>query len=201
MLMTSLATRAIACGIFHTPEARRNVSGTRPLLLHYHFFKCAGTSVEQILYRNFSERWIREEFPEHPAFDQQAAIRARIQGRPDVCAISTHTLHLPPPAIDGVLIIPIVFVRHPLDRAYSAYLYHRTEGRLAERHARIAREKDLGGYIRALLATSKDRTIRDFQTYRLAIAISGMATEREAGIRSGGFLSVHRLGGTVRCVS
>jgi hypothetical protein len=145
-----------------------------PLLLHYHFFKNAGTSIEQILLRNFGERWIPQEFPAAPTADHRSAVSGLVRERSDVRAISSHTLRMPLPVIEDVTIVPIVFLRHPLDRAYSAYLYHRRAGNPAFRSTLLARTSDFGGYVRGRLGDPADRSITDFQTWRLAMAVPGM---------------------------
>jgi hypothetical protein len=35
----------------------------RTIILHYHLFKNAGTSVDAILKRNFGDKWVTSEFP------------------------------------------------------------------------------------------------------------------------------------------
>jgi hypothetical protein len=143
---------------------------THKLLIHYHLFKNAGTSVDAILRRNFGNRWINTEFPPRSQEDHQAAIRRFIADDPHLAAISSHTLMLPVPRIEGVEILPILFVRHPLDRMRSAYEFERRQDATTV-GSRLARENDLAGYIRARLAIPGDRACRDFQVARLAMAL------------------------------
>ena len=39
------------------------MSDERTIILHYHLFKNAGTSVDAILKRIFGDRWVTREFP------------------------------------------------------------------------------------------------------------------------------------------
>jgi hypothetical protein len=167
------------------PAARCIAPGfgkARKVLVHYHLFKNAGSSVDAILQRNFGDRWIKEEFPPARLVNHQEAIHRVILDNPDMAAVSSHTLVLPPPKIEGVEIFPILFVRHPLDRLKSAYEFERKqEG--ANFGARLAREHDFAGYVRGRLAIPRDRSCRDFHVMRLAMAVPVQeGTERERAL-------------------
>jgi len=144
-------------------------SGARPrrgVIIHYHLFKNAGTSVDAILRRNFGEGWASREYP--PRSDGEAA-REFLVSNPHIAALSSHTLLLPPPEIPEAEIIPVMFIRHPLDRMKSAYLFER-EQRADTVGVRLAREHDFAGYLRARMAIPGDLSCRNFQTHRLAMA-------------------------------
>ena len=143
------------------PVVMRETSGPRKLLIHYHLFKNAGTSVDAILGRNFADRWVNTEFPSPNNADHQAAIRLFIRDNPHLEAISSHTLMLPVPRIDGVAVFPILFVRHPLDRIKSAYEFERKQDATTV-GALIAKEQDFAGYIRRRLAVRNDRVLPQF---------------------------------------
>ena len=138
----------------------------RGVIIHYHLFKNAGTSVDAILRRNFGERWASQEYP--PRLGIEAA-REFLIANPHIAALSSHTLLLPPPKIPDAEILPILFIRHPLDRLKSAYLFER-EQRADTVGVRLARENDFAGYLRARLEIPGDRSCRNFQTHRLAMA-------------------------------
>jgi hypothetical protein len=138
----------------------------RPLLLHYHLFKNAGTSVDQMLKRNFGERWAQGEF-EHPGRANVREVKAYLESRPELDAFSSHTANLPPPQLSGRRVIPIVFLRHPLARVKSAYHFERKQ-EADTFGARLAKEQGFAGYVRTLLEHQEHRQARNFQTYRLA---------------------------------
>jgi hypothetical protein len=170
--------------------------GSRKLLLHYHLFKNAGTSVDQILKKNFADRWVNQEFPPRSECNHQEEARTLIIDNPHLAAISSHTLMMPVPEIEGVEILPIVFVRHPLDRLKSAYTFERTQEANTE-GAVLAKRMNFAGYLRTRLATLNDRSCRNFHTHRLAMAMPDMAgTERDRA-----FTAVDRLAfiGLVEC--
>jgi hypothetical protein len=162
------------------PAILSGANAPRKLLIHYHLFKNAGTSVDAILNRNFGDRWINTEFPPRGQVDHQEAIRLFIHDNPRLAAISSHTLTLPVPRIDGIEIFPILFVRHPLDRIKSAYEFEGKQHATTV-GARIAKELDFAGYVRARMAIPGDGQCRDFQVARLALAVpanEGSAREK-----------------------
>ncbi len=88
------------------PAIASGTGETRKVLVHYHLFKNAGTSVDAILRRNFGARWINTEFPPPGQANHQEAIRRLILDNPTLAAVSSHTLMPPAPEIDGVEIFP-----------------------------------------------------------------------------------------------
>jgi len=168
--------------------ARSGGGSTRKVLLHYHLFKNAGTSIDRILKKNFDGRWLNQEFPPQSECNHREAISALILDNPDLAAISSHTLMMPAPRIAGVEILPIVFLRHPLDRLKSAYTFERAQDANTA-GAVLAKRMDFAGYLRARLATPNDRSCRDFQASRLAMAVPA----REGGERERAFAAIDRL--------
>jgi SAM-dependent methyltransferase len=149
----------------------------RPIIIHYHLFKNAGTSVDAILRQNFGAAWTSREYPPRSTPD---AAREFLLANPHITALSSHTLPLPPPGIPDAEILPILFIRHPLDRLKSAYLFEREQQADTE-GSRLARQHDFAGYLRARLAIPGDRSCRNFHAYRLAMAEpadSGSESER-----------------------
>lgn len=143
----------------------------RTIILHYHLFKNAGTSVDQILQRNFKDRWVTAEFPTN-GDDNSALVADWIRDNPDAVAFSTHTALGPVPQIDGVRVISIMMLRDPVARIRSAYRFEQKQE--AETWgAQLAKEHDLEGYVTARLARVADRQCRNFQTHRLASMVPG----------------------------
>jgi hypothetical protein len=148
----------------------------RTIIFHYHLFKNAGTSVDELLRRNFSARWTTQEFG-GSRHDNAAAAAAFIRNNPHLKAISSHTALLPLPRIEGVEIIPIIFIRHPIDRLRSAYEFERKQ-KSASRGARLAKTHDFASYLTALLQPARSRQVRNFQTYRLSMGSPGTGNYR-----------------------
>jgi hypothetical protein len=156
---------------------------TRTLVFHYHLFKNAGTSVDEILRQNFAGFWAEQEFHAGGWRANLEEVAAYLRARPELKAFSSHTALLPVPKIDGVRVFPIFFVRHPIDRLQSAYAFERKQK--AETHgARLAKEHDFAGYVRELLKHPRGQA-RNFQTTRLSFNEPARAgSERERAMRT-----------------
>lgn len=141
----------------------------RNVILHYHYFKNAGTSVDDMLARNLPGAWVTGEFD---GMNNHEAVARWIAANPQASAFSSHTAQFPLPAIEGVRVLPVVFLRHPLDRIASAYAFERKQ--ISESFgARLAKAKDMAGYIRVRLDSPNDMQCRNFQTFRIARLIPG----------------------------
>ena len=158
---------------------------SRTIILHYHLFKNAGTSLDQILKRNFKDRWVTAEFP-HQGGDNSDLVAEWIQANPDAVAFSTHTALGPVPKIDGVTIVSVMMLRDPVARIRSAYRFERKQ-QADTWGAQLAKEHDLDGYVRTRLGRPNDRQCRNFQTHRLACLVPGDGPELDrarAGLKA-----------------
>ena len=153
---------------------------SRTIILHYHLFKNAGTSLDKVLQRNFPGRWVTREFQGENNTEE---VIDWIETEPEAIAFSSHTMMGPLPRIKGTEIISVVFLRNPIDRLQSAYNFEKKQT-VDTLGARLAKEHDLHGYVRARLALKKDRQCRNFQVYRLASLIPGSADELERAIQA-----------------
>lgn len=99
---------------------------TRPVVLHFHLFKNAGTSVDVILKRNFGDAWGEVEGPNNKKLDSEPLVEF-IRSHPNLKAISSHTAVVTLPKADDLNIIPMCFVRHPIDRIRSVYDFERVQ--------------------------------------------------------------------------
>jgi hypothetical protein len=153
---------------------------TRTIVLHYHFFKNAGTSFDTILQNNFGDRWITKEFSNRP-LGHMELVADWIRQHPDADAFSTHTAFGPIPKMDGVNIVSVIFLRDPIERIRSVYKFERTQG-VNTLGAKLAAENTFEGYVRARLALEGDRQCRNFQTARLASFVRGPEPELDRAI-------------------
>lgn len=141
----------------------------RTVILHYHLFKNAGTSLDAALKENFSEEkgeWVTKEFPSQPA-KNRAELKQWIIDNPQAKCFSSHTAIFPVPEIEGVKIIPVIFFRHPIDRIASAYAFEKKQGGDGFGPT-LARNTTLAGYIETRLSVKADRQCRNFHAHRLA---------------------------------
>jgi hypothetical protein len=141
----------------------------RKVILHYHLFKNAGTSLDAAFKENFSEEkgeWVTKEFPAQPALNREQ-VKQWIIDNPQAKCFSSHTAIFPVPKIEGTKVIPVIFFRHPIDRIASAYSFEKKQGGSGFGPT-LARNTTLAGYIETRLSLPNDRQCRNFHTHRLA---------------------------------
>ena len=98
----------------------------RTTVVHFHLFKNAGTTVERGLQDYFGERWASFDKPASAARISQVELETFLNTNQALQAVSSH--HLRPPLVDSTLMkwLPVLFLRHPIDRIRSAYEFERT---------------------------------------------------------------------------
>lgn len=139
---------------------------TRKIVLHYHLFKNAGTSVDTILKQNFGDAWVAREFPPMNGNNTEA-VEGWILETPEAVAYSSHTMMGPLPKVKGVEMISILLLRDPIERIKSAYRFERQQNANTW-GAKLAKANDFESYVNARLVRNGDRQCRNFQTHRLA---------------------------------
>lgn len=133
----------------------------RFVILHYHTFKNAGSTIDHALSRNFGDGFV--EF--HGIHDDAALsaedVVALVRSDLSIQAITSHHLRYPKPYARGIHFVDVCFIRHPLDRIRSLYHYGRKQdpsswlGGLALRY-------DEAGFV-AYLADHAPHAINDVQ--------------------------------------
>ena len=155
-----------------------NQPAERTIILHYHLFKNAGTSVDEILKHNFGDKWVTREFPSMGKNNTEL-VEEWIRATPEAIAYSSHTMQGPLPAIDGVKIISFMLLRDPIERILSAYKHEATE-HLSTPAVLLAKCSSLQEYVAFRLQNLGDRQCRNFHVYWLgSLCIHPGATELE----------------------
>jgi hypothetical protein len=91
-----------------------------PVLIHYHIFKNAGTSLDRLLAASFGGDWVVFEGAHAGDCQNAAHLQAFLAARPTVRAVSSHLARPPLPAPHC---LPLVMLRHPVDRARSVFQF------------------------------------------------------------------------------
>jgi hypothetical protein len=135
---------------------------SRNIIVHYHIFKNAGSSVDQLLKANFADKWLSYDTPDSGAVISTERLADLIADNPDKCAFSSHQIVPPLPQIDGK-VYPIVFVRDPIDRIRSAYLF--------EWKKQLGLDEPKGSlkeYVESKFVHRRRSAIEEFQTIRFS---------------------------------
>jgi hypothetical protein len=142
----------------------------RNVLIHYHIFKNAGSSLDAILEASLGPRWISWD-PEGPgAVQPPRSLAAFIRANPAALAASSHNIRPPFPVMLGVNIWPVFFVRHPILRVASIYKYERS-AKLSTMSGQVAAENSFADYIRWFFSGRPEvvtASIANFQTIYLS---------------------------------
>jgi len=100
-----------------------SVSPVRYVLVHYHIFKNAGSTVEYILAKAFGERFCGVHGPDTDSVLTGSELARFLEANPELEAVSSHHLKFPIPEIPRTVVIDCCFLRNPLDRVWSIYKY------------------------------------------------------------------------------
>lgn len=134
----------------------------RSILLHYHLFKNAGSSVDRLLRESFGEAWVNfdKELPGQKI--SAAEMQSFIESNPGIRAVSSHQI-MPPVPVGNFNVTPLVFLRDPIDRVKSAYLFE------WQKQLNLTEPKgSLQEYIQEKLLPGKGTVIANFQVSRLS---------------------------------
>lgn len=123
----------------------------RFVILHYHILKNAGTTIENILDRNFGDRFARLDTPDRDGRIEQADILSYLNEHPRVQALSSHQIHYPVPAARGFIFFDMCFLRDPIDRLRSTYDYFQQRPAAGDPLSDAANSLQFGEFFRCLL--------------------------------------------------
>lgn len=144
----------------------------RPVCVHFHIFKNAGTSLDAALRREFGIGWAEFDGPRANYVLGPEEFRTFVETRPTLKAVSSHQVRFPLPEIYDVRWRPLVLIRHPLDRALSAYRFHR-RARTRSASSLQAKKSDLRGYMQWMLGHGAVSLVCNFQTSVLSTGARG----------------------------
>lgn len=134
----------------------------RKIIVHYHIFKNAGSSVDQLLKKNFPDQWVGFDGDTPGCVITTAELESRINRSEEMIAFSSHQIVPPLPDVYAD-VYPIVFLRDPIDRIKSAYLF--------EWKKQMGLDKPKGTFVEFVkqkFSHKRKSSIEEFQTIRMA---------------------------------
>ncbi len=123
----------------------------RPLLVHYHIFKNAGTSFEWALKQALGDRFQKYDLPKAAGILSPDDIAEYVASEPETEAVSSHQATLPPPKIEGRQVFSSILIRDPITRIRSIYAFERRQ-QASTPGALKAKELDFRRYVEWRLA-------------------------------------------------
>ena len=139
----------------------------RSIIVHFHFFKNAGTSVEFLLKTQFGEAFAIYEHGAPTETFPATVLTPYLEAHERLQAVSSHTICFPAPSHRDWSVFPIVFLRHPLDRILSMYRYEKRQDS-DNPGVLVARQRGLAGYVESGLCETGSRSFRNYQAWMLA---------------------------------
>ena len=121
----------------------------RFVLLHYHFFKNAGTTIEEILAHSFGH-FARLDSSDSETTISNAALLDFLNKNPEIQAVSSHHINYPMPQARGYLFFDICVLRDPIDRLRSIYDYFRQKHFPGVALSDLAQKTSLGEFFAEL---------------------------------------------------
>ncbi|HEV8412031.1 MAG TPA: hypothetical protein VGQ49_00450 [Bryobacteraceae bacterium] len=131
--------------------ALKEAADVRFVLLHYHFFKNAGSTIEEILAHSFFENYARLDTEHFDGVVTQEDLISFLTRHPGMKAVSSHQFSYPVPQVPGYIFFDLCFLRDPLDRIRSMYDYFREKPVPGEPASDLASEQSMGGFIAGLV--------------------------------------------------
>jgi hypothetical protein len=139
----------------------------RLVILHYHIFKNAGTTIEDILDHSFGERYAKLETPADEGLISNPDLLRFLDARPNLRAFSSHQIRHPLPQAPGFLFFDVCFLRDPIDRIRSIYTYFRQKPNPADPMSALANRASLGDFVSGM--------IRDFPLFVKNVQVNLLA--------------------------
>jgi len=123
----------------------------RFVILHYHFLKNAGMTVEDILHRSFGAGFASIDTPDRDGHVSNEALLSLLESNPILKAVSSHQIRYPVPQVRGFVFFDLCFLRDPIDRLRSTYDYFREKPSAGDPVSESANQLSLGEFIAFLL--------------------------------------------------
>lgn len=136
-----------------------------PVIIHYHIFKNAGSSLDLALQQHFGNQWTTYEGSHAHDLRTSADIGKFLKANPAIRALSSHLARPPLPHGNA---LPIVFLRNPLLRARSVYEFTRKDPGQPFREATTGTFADYLDW--ALSGAPGGVVIRNYQVIHLSSA-------------------------------
>jgi hypothetical protein len=152
----------------------------RPVIIHCHIFKNAGTTLDWSLQRSFGYNFYEDRNDKE--MRTKAGYLVDLLRNNNISALSSHALRLPLPEVEEFSLIPLLLLRHPIDRIESVYRFEKIQPEITP-GAIHAKKYSLEDYIRWRMSPEVGATIRNFQCMTLVSNLKKHAVVEEGDYR------------------
>ena len=150
----------------------------RFVILHYHFLKNAGMTVEDFLHRSFGAGFLSIDSPDRDGHISTPALLSLLENNPLLKAVSSHQIRHPVPQAPGFLFFDLCFLRDPIDRVRSTYDYFRKKPAAGDPVSEFANHLPLSRFI-ARVIEETPLHLNDAQVNLLANGIANDAPTQQ----------------------
>jgi hypothetical protein len=139
----------------------------RTVIIHRHLFKNAGTTFDSILQNNFGNDFCdhREDVPMRKIGEDY--LLDFLKENPEIKALSSHHIWFKPAGTDALELIPVLFLRHPIERMRSVYDFERKQDS-STLGSQMAKKLGFRDFALWYMQDDKPATMRDFHARHLA---------------------------------
>jgi len=151
----------------HNEVSKAIKKGKRKVIIHRHIFKNAGTTFDFILRNNFGSAFCdhRNDIPMRK--EGEKYLLQSLKDNPEVKALSSHHIWFNPKSVNRFTFVPIIFIRHPIERIRSVYNFERQQ-QANTSGALIAKKLDFKEYVSWFMQDNVSAVIRNIHTRYLA---------------------------------
>lgn len=101
------------------------VARARYVIVHYHIFKNAGTTIERVLEREFQQRFATVHGGPPESDLDEIDLSSFVELHPEITAVSSHHFRYPKPRCRHTVFFDCCFLRDPIARLVSCYKHFR----------------------------------------------------------------------------
>jgi hypothetical protein len=143
----------------------------RKVIVHKHLFKNAGTTFDSILKENYGNGFCDHREDDLMRKFGQNYLVNYLYDNENIKALSSHHIWFKLQPVDSIQLIPVYFLRHPIERIMSVYNFEKIQPESTPGSI-MAKKLDFIGYVKWRLEDEVSPVIRDFQTRYIAGTMS-----------------------------
>jgi hypothetical protein len=115
------------CKFFYKVQKAMKPETKRTVIIHRHIFKNAGTTFDSILKNNFGEAFCNHHDDVPMRQEGEKYLISYLNQHPEIKALSSHHIWFKIEPQSQLNLIPVMFLRHPIERIRSVYNFERLQ--------------------------------------------------------------------------